>query len=587
MRTARLGILRFILRDTAAPTGDRAHDLRPWCRRWSGAGLGLVLLCMAVYVPGLWSIPPVDRDEARFAQASRQMWESGDFVVPRVQDRPRLNKPPLVYWLQCASIAVLGDGAGRWPHGNIWVFRVPGALCALASVLLTWRIGLRMLDPRAAALGAALLAACPMVAWDAHQARADQLLLLTVVGAQGALWSCWSDLRRGRRARAGAWAGLWVWVGLGVLAKGPITPMVALLTVGALCWRSRSWRWVGGLRPLLGVAVVCAMVAPWVIAVASQVGWSEYLKTIWDETVGRSAGAKEGHWGPPGYHLVLLCVLFWPGVMMTGLAVRRAWGLRRRGPEMFLLAWVVPAWLVFEAVSTKLPHYTMPLYPAVALLSARAALAADTRRLPGLREFGTRTGLVLWVLIGAGVMAAGVALLEALARHGEDVREELLIAMLWYLCIGAALAWSVRALWRGRYAQAQARSLLAAVPLLVLFMQTIAPAANQLSTRVVGAIRVADPHRTRPLAAAGYVEDSLIFLTRGRVRRIEQEQAAAWLEANPDGVLAALAGPDADLDDHGHEMVAEVSGLNYSRGRFETIRVWRAGRDARGSGASP
>ena len=370
--------------------------------------------------------------------------ESGDFVVPRIQDRPRLNKPPLVYWLQCASVAAFGDEPGRWPNGNIWVFRVPSALCALASVLLTWRLGLRMLDPRAAALGAALLAVCPMVAWDAHQARADQLLLLTVIGAQHALWLCWSDLRRGRPARTGAWVGLWVWMGIGVLAKGPITPMIALLTTGALCWQSWGWRWIAGLRPAAGIAIVCAIVAPWVVAVGMQVGWSNYLHTVWDETIGRSAGAKEGHWGPPGYHLVLLCVLFWPGVMLTGLAVRRAWKLRRHGPELFLLAWIIPSWLVFEIVSTKLPHYTMPLYPAVALLSARAVLAADTRRLAGMREFGTRIGLFLWVVIGVGIMAAGVALLEILASRGIDVRSELAVLMLWYLLIGTAMFWSAR-----------------------------------------------------------------------------------------------------------------------------------------------
>ncbi|MBX3406104.1 MAG: glycosyltransferase family 39 protein [Phycisphaeraceae bacterium] len=576
MRTARLGILRFILRDAAAPSNGGAHDLRPWCRRWSGAGLGLVLLCMAVYVPGLWNIPPVDRDEARFAQASRQMWESGDFIVPRIQDRPRLNKPPLVYWLQCASVAAFGDEPGRWPNGNIWVFRVPSALCALASVLLTWRIGLRMLDPRAAALGAALLAVCPMVAWDAHQARADQLLLLTVIGAQGALWSCWSDVRRGRRAATGAWVGLWVWFGLGILAKGPITPMIVILTIAALCWHSRSCRWIAGLRPAVGIPIVCAIVAPWVVAVGMQVGWSNYLHTVWDETIGRSAGAKEGHWGPPGYHLVLLCVLFWPGVMLTGLAVRRAWKLRRHGPELFLLAWIIPSWLVFEIVSTKLPHYTMPLYPAVALLSARAVLAADTRRLAGLREFGTRIGLFLWVVIGVGIMAAGIALLEILARRGIDVRSELAVLMLWYLFIGMAMFWSARSLWRGRFLRAQGHALLAAVLLLMLYMQTVIPAANQLSTRVVDEIERIDPAGLRPLGAVGYHEDSLIFLTRGRVERVGDGELSSWIESRSAGeegahpLVIRRVNP-GDLD--AQVYLAEIEGLNYSRGRFETVQI--------------
>jgi len=90
--------------------------VRRLARSWKAGGLGLIVLCLLVYIPGLWTIPPVDRDESRFAQASRQMLESGTlegWVVPMVQDRPRLNKPPLIYWLQAGSAYVLGDKPGE------------------------------------------------------------------------------------------------------------------------------------------------------------------------------------------------------------------------------------------------------------------------------------------------------------------------------------------------------------------------------------------------------------------------------------------------------------------------------------------
>jgi 4-amino-4-deoxy-L-arabinose transferase-like glycosyltransferase len=195
-----------------------------------------VLLCAAVYLPGMFSIPPVDRDEARFAQASRQMFESvalpdeakndamhgGGLVVPMVQDRPRLNKPPLIYWAQAAS-------AWLWTGGDplrdaIWMYRLPSALFATLAVLITWRIGCSMLDPRAGWAGAALLAVCPMVVWDAHQARSDQLLLACTTLALWGLWEVWS---RARRGRAG-----WVW------------PVALWIGVGWACSRrARSRRW--------------------------------------------------------------------------------------------------------------------------------------------------------------------------------------------------------------------------------------------------------------------------------------------------------------------------------------------------------
>ena len=86
-----------------APTGAA---VRSWCKSWCGGGVAIIVLCLAVYLPGLWSIPPVDRDESRFAQASRTMLESGDYIVPRIGSTPRLNKPPLIYWLQAASARV-------------------------------------------------------------------------------------------------------------------------------------------------------------------------------------------------------------------------------------------------------------------------------------------------------------------------------------------------------------------------------------------------------------------------------------------------------------------------------------------------
>jgi len=581
MRTPGLAIARLILQNPkgsgkadhsqAEGAATEAQGLRRWSRRWSGAGAALVMLCLAVFLPGLWVIQPIDRDEARFAQASRQMSETGDFVVPRIQDRPRLNKPPLVYWLQCGSIAVFGDAPGRYAHGNIWVFRMPSVLCAITSVLLTWRLGLRMMDARAAAMGAALLAVCPLVAWDAHQARADQMLLLTVVGTQMALWACWRAARRGRGVPTVACIWLWVAIGLGVLAKGPITPMIALLTCGALCWQTKTWRWMLRLRPMMGAVIIATLVAPWVIAVASRVGWDVYLKTVLDETLGRSAGAKEGHWGPPGYHLVMLCVLFWPGVLMTGLAVRRAWTRRRADASLFLLAWVLPAWVVFELVTTKLPHYTMPLYPAIALLSGRAVLAAGSGRLAGLREWGTRIGFVIWGLVGGGILIAGIALLALLSGF-DDVNNEAMITSLWYVGIVFVLVQAIRSLWGGRWVQAQLRSMIAAVLMLVLLFQTLAPAANRMSTRIVEAIDAFDSSGERPIAAVGYQEDSLIFLTRGRARRIAPDARDEWLAANEVGILVEDLSTSSAPAELTQPLPGMISGLNYSRGRVE--RVW-------------
>ena len=140
-------------------------------------------------------MPAIDRDEARFAQASRQMlnapnWEA--WVVPRIQDRPRLNKPPLIYWTQAGSASVFtgrlfgtpGDIAAE--RDAIWMYRLPSLLAAIAAVLFTWRLGCSMFDSRAAFLGAMLLAASPIMIWESRQARSDMLLVACTTGARTA-----------------------------------------------------------------------------------------------------------------------------------------------------------------------------------------------------------------------------------------------------------------------------------------------------------------------------------------------------------------------------------------------------------------
>ncbi len=626
----------------ASPRRSATWGSGKWGGWWGGVGgwggVGLVILCLSVYLPGLWAIPPVDRDESRFAQASRQMHESGDWVVPCVQSKPRLNKPPLIYWCQCASVAVFGDEPGRYTNGNIWVFRLPSVLAAIGSVLVTWRIGRRMFDPRAAWLGAAMLAVCPMVVWDAHQARADQLLLLCTVVTQGAIFVVWRRAMRRPEERSPSWLApsvFWFALAAGVMTKGPITPMIAGLTVLSLCATTHRWRWVRQLRPLLGVTIVAMVVAPWLIVLTHRLGhptsefrdelersglaltrgesgWSIYLRVVYDETLGRSAGAKEGHWGPPGYHLVLLTVLFWPGSLLTGLGIARAFRRafpnrpsadattraarlrqffsRLRSPDFdppsrFLLCWIVPSWLVFELASTKLPHYTMPLYPAIALISARVVFAADRGVLKGLRDPGSRIGFVIWWIVGVAA-TLGLSLLVVIAgrvNRSGSVTAAIAPYALPGVLLAILLAVVGRSLVRGRFLRTQALSLVAIVIWGATFLQLILPRAERfwISPRITATLR-APTSLSRgghgSWNATGFTEDSLVFLRRGRPPTSTSADDALqlslptphdiWIAVPTDSAAAAI------LADKSPTQRTRVEGLNYSNGKHVDITIF-------------
>jgi 4-amino-4-deoxy-L-arabinose transferase-like glycosyltransferase len=558
------------------------------------AAVVLVALCLTVYLPGLVTIPPVDRDEARFAQASRQMFESvalsetdpalhdGGLAVPKVGGKPRLNKPPLIYWLQSASAAVFTGGNPA--RDAIWMYRLPSAIAATLTVLLVWRFGVSIFDASTGLLAAALLAVCPMVLWDAHQARADQVLLTATTSAMFALWMIFKADRRS--VSLAVW--LWVSIAVGILTKGPITPMVVGLTAVALSWVTRDWKWLLRTKPVVGAAVLTLAVGPWVVLVAQHVGGGVFWRTLVDETLGRSAGAKEGHWGPPGYHTVLLAVLLWPGSLLTAVAFVRTFRLAVRWPkpetpglaarlrtlparlrqrslgrnaELFIIAWIVPSWIVFELVATKLPHYTLPMYPAIALISAKAVIDAARSRVDTqtAERVSAGTGLNIWLGIGLAICVAAPIALSVLGGGVVAI-----IAAVVASGGAAFLLFKARAdAVEGLMLSAQLKALAAAIVFAVLTLGVILPRASVLWVWT----RAADALPTdRPVAVAGPFEDSAIFITRARIEHIARADAVSWARRNPGGVIIMERKDTAgELD---LKRIDTFAGYDYAAGRF-------------------
>ncbi|KAF0115251.1 MAG: glycosyltransferase [Rhodospirillaceae bacterium] len=371
--------------------------------------LVLIVLCLALYLPGLAAVPPLDRDEARFAQATRQMLETNDFVRIRFQETPRHKKPAGIYWLQAATVTVTGDAAA------IWSYRLPSVAGAVMAVLLTFHFGQALFDRRTAWLGAALLGSALMVVIEAHQAKTDAVLLACVVAAQGALARFYGHVAPTSSPRTPPGLGtaivFWLAQGIGILIKGPIVPLVSGLTlVGLGVWERRWPRWLWALRPLVGVPVLIAVVAPWLVAVSLATDGAFIGEAVRTDLLPKVLGAQESHGAPPGYFLLLTAFMFWPASLFLWPALVRSWRVRNESAVRFCLAWVGPTWLLFEAVPTKLPHYILPVYPALALLVAAAVLSGEVPSPLAARWARAWYGLwaVLTAALAGGFLAAPV-----------------------------------------------------------------------------------------------------------------------------------------------------------------------------------
>ncbi len=513
----------------------------------------LVVLCLALWLPGFFALPPTDRDEARFAQATKQMNETGDYVRIMNGRVPRLRKPIGIYWLQAPFAAVAGQGLAN----PIWPYRVPSLLGGIAAVLATFQAGLSLTGSRRQAmLAAGMLAACVILTTETHIAKTDAALLGATTIAMAMLGRAWLGLPL-RRWQAGAF---WLALAAGILLKGPITPMVAGLAAATLCVWERRVGWLLALRPAWGAPLLLACTAPWFVAITLATHGAFFAQAVGGDLADKLAGGAESHGGFPGLHLLLLPLLVFPSTLPVIAALPAAWADRRAAATRFLIAWALPAWLVFEAVPTKLPHYTLPLYPALFLLAARflpSAVPAWPRR------------------VGRAALALATVLLAAAALALPPV-----LHAAWWLGAPAAccallastLAWRRRIAW----------SLLACVPLYTSILQLELPGTRALW---IGPPTLALLKEHWPgwnpmgngLAVAGYAEPSLVFLTGTYTQLLPNGTSAAAALKSGSASLVLVAGTELGrfaAAGVAARRLGEVDGFNYSRGRWVSLTAF-------------
>jgi 4-amino-4-deoxy-L-arabinose transferase-like glycosyltransferase len=464
----------------------------------------LTLCGLVLFLPGFFNIPPIDRDEARFAQATKQMVETGDFVDIRFQDDVRYKKPVGVYWLQAAAVETASALGLPHPQVRIWLYRIPSLIGAIGAVLLTYWTALAFVTRRGAALAALMMCSCVLLGGEARLAKTDAMLLLTVVAAMGAQARVYLSWQRGEDPAHPPWswpAIFWTALAGGILLKGPLILMFVGLTIVTLAILDRSAVWLWRLRPVWGLMWMLVLVLPWFVAIFWRAGDAFFADSIGGDMLSKLA-AQESHGAPPGLYLLLFWVTFWPGAPLAGMAAPAVWRARREPGAQYLLAWLIPSWIVFELVLTKLPHYVLPLYPAIAILT----VGALERRV--LSRSWLMRGAAWWFVIPAG--ASVIAVVGAITLTRQPV-------FLAWPFVAAALIFGLVSWWLYEDNRAE-RSLLnavvAAMFLAVSIYGVVIPALTPLfpSAEIARALRNVVCVGPKA-AAAGFHEPSLVFMT--------------------------------------------------------------------------
>jgi 4-amino-4-deoxy-L-arabinose transferase-like glycosyltransferase len=320
---------------------------------------------LGLYAAGDWALPLIDRDEPRFAEASREMLERGDFIVPYFNDHTRFDKPPLIYWLQDAAYKLFGE--------NEFAARLPSGLCAALTAVVIALWGAQLYNPRAGWRAAVIFGLCAQTIVHAHAAVADMAM---IAAGTATAWAGWNWLMAGAERRRW-WLAFWSLLAVGFLAKGPI----AWVPIGMTGWTAaRMERGKGprALEWLLGVVLMLALVGIWGIPALVRTHGEYAAVGLGKHVVMRSVAPLEGHgarsWLSYAMTFPFYFVTVWPSFFPWSLWLPAvAIGLWRRRSqwrlhETYLVTGIVLVFGIFTLSWTKLPHYTLPAFPYLALL---------------------------------------------------------------------------------------------------------------------------------------------------------------------------------------------------------------------------
>jgi len=324
---------------------------------------------LGLYVAGDWALPLIDRDEPRFAEASREMLEPArDFIVPYFNNQTRFDKPPLIYWLQDAAYKTFGQ--------NEFAARLPSGVCAALATVVIALWGTQLYGPKTGWRAAVMFGLCAQTIVHAHAAVADMAM---IAASTASAWAGWNWLQT-RSLRW--WLAFWGLLAAGFLAKGPI----AWVPIGMAGWtaarmkppmrqkRPRALEWV------LGVALMLAAVGVWGIPAMLQTHGEYAAVGLGKHVVMRSLGPIEGHgaktwWSYAAtfpFYLVTVWPSFFPWSLWLPAAIAALWKRKEKLwlEETYLMTGIVLVFGIFTLSWTKLPHYTLPAFPFMTLLIA-------------------------------------------------------------------------------------------------------------------------------------------------------------------------------------------------------------------------
>ena len=326
----------------------------------------LIFLSLIFNFSTINTVPVLDRDEARYAQATKQMIETGNYSSIKFQEQLRSKKPTGIYWLQSVSVNIFSADNRDKSLNKIWKYRFVSSLFSLISSIALFLIGLKIFKKKSAFLGAITLQCTLLFIIESHIAKTDAVLLTFSIISMILLCGYYNGILK--KKYDFYFIIFWSSLGLSVLIKGPILLLIVLITTFFIILIKKQWQWVLKTNPLIGIIIVSLIIIPWILSTPDSEQFNFINEGLKKDFFAKLVSVQEQHGAFFGAHSVAILILFFPMSIFLLPSITLAIKSIKFNNNFFLIAWIVPNLIVLELIPTKLPHYTLPIYPALSLL---------------------------------------------------------------------------------------------------------------------------------------------------------------------------------------------------------------------------
>ena len=536
----------------------------------------LSLLVFICFFSSLNTIPPLDRDESRYIQATVQMMESKDFINIKFLDTPRLKKPPGIYWLQALS-ATITKNILFLDNAPLWSYRLPSAIAASISIWLTFLLGKLLFGRTQGFIAALLLLSSPLVFIESHIAKTDSVLMACVLFITYILSKIIFD-EKFKDITFSKYILFFTWLimGFAFLIKGPLIFLFIFFTT--IFFRIFSGvNFIKDTKIIRGLFLFLLITLPWFIFINLGDNSNVFLDSIKKDMLFKMISVQESHGSPPGTYFLSSIVFSWP--IFLFILPTCIWSYKNKNNKavVFLLCSIFPAWIFFELMPTKLIHYVLPLLPCFAILTSAMLVSSinSKRELSSLDNFYIKC---ISILPAIGGILISIGILFLAKKYGAGLTMSVLIIAIIYF-IGSIL--SAYSLFNRNYIKALSKVVV--VNLIALNIIFIA-LPNQfdkiwVTEKIYEYIK--EKKIDSSFAVLGYAEPSLIYRLGSNTKILtSNEEAMDFLLKSNVKYLIIEDNYLSEFKIMAHQsslsikiLDKKLSGFNYSKGELINITL--------------